>query len=77
MPGRVRSTDPTREEKTTEYIKISPAQFTEYMNRTGELTQDIGSAIDGEEAVRCGLIDELGGLSKALGYLHNAIKGDG
>ena len=61
----------------TEHSEISPAQFTEYMNRTGELTQDIGSVIDGEEAVRCGLIDELGGLSKALGYLHDAIKGDG
>ena len=44
------------------------------MTRTGELTQDIGSVLDGEEAVACGLIDELGGLSDALGYLHRRIK---
>lgn len=63
----------------TEHSRISGTQFTEYMNRTGELTQDVGSVLDGQEAVRCGLIDELGGLSDALTYLHRRIeeKADG
>lgn len=58
----------------TGHSRITPEKFTEYMTRTGELTQDIGSVLDGEEAVACGLIDELGGLSDALDYLHRRIK---
>ena len=58
----------------TGHSHITPEKFTEYMTRTGELTQDIGSVLDGEEAVRSGLIDELGGLSDALKYLHRRIK---
>ena len=38
-----------------------------------ELTQDVGSVLDGEEAVSSGLIDRLGGLSDALDYLHRRI----
>ncbi len=57
----------------TDHSRISPEKFTEYMNRTGELTQDVGSVLDGEEAVSSGLIDRLGGLSDALDYLHRRI----
>ena len=38
-------------------------------NATGELTQDVGSVLYGAEAVREGLIDELGGLDRALAWL--------
>ena len=38
-----------------------------------ELAADVGSVIDGEEAVKLGLIDQLGGLSDALAYLHEEI----
>ena len=58
----------------TGHSHITPERFTEYMMRTGELTQDIGSVLDGEEAVRSGLIDQLGGLSDALEYLHRRIE---
>jgi len=58
----------------TDNSHISREQFTEYMNRTGELASDVGSVLDGQEAVTCGLIDELGGLSAALGYLHREIQ---
>ncbi|MBE6969307.1 MAG: peptidase S14 [Ruminococcaceae bacterium] len=51
---------------------ISREAFLRYMMCTEELTQDMGSVLYGEEAVRCGLIDELGGLQEALSYLHNA-----
>ena len=59
----------------TDNSHISREQFTEYMTRTGELASDVGSVLDGEEAVACGLIDQLGGLSDALGYLHSQIHG--
>ena len=53
--------------------RISAEQFTAYMTRTGELANDVGSVIYGEEAVKSGLIDQLGGLSDALAYLHGEI----
>ena len=58
----------------TAHSHLTPERFTEYMNRTGELTQDVGSVLDGPEAVECGLIDQLGGLSDALDYLHRRIR---
>lgn len=39
------------------------------MNRTDQIANDIGSVLDGYEAVRCGLIDRVGGLSDALDCL--------
>lgn len=53
--------------------RISAEKFTEYMTRTGELANDVGSVIYGGEAVASGLIDQLGGLSDALNYLHGEI----
>ena len=60
----------------TNHSRISAEKFTEYMTRTGELTQDVGSVLNGEEAVACGLIDQLGGLADALEYLHDRIKAE-
>lgn len=57
----------------TNNSNISEEQFTAYMMRTEELANDVGSVIYGSEAVNCGLIDQLGGLSDALGYLHAEI----
>ena len=53
--------------------KVCREHFVQMMLKTGELTTDVGSVIYGEEAVRCGLIDALGGLSDALDYLHAEI----
>ncbi len=58
----------------TENSSITREKFLEYMMKTGELTTDVGSVVYGEEAVSCGLIDQLGGLSDALGYLHGEIE---
>lgn len=55
---------------------ISAEDFRKLMLKTGELIMDVGSVLDGEEAVSCGLIDELGGLSDALGYLQGVITGE-
>ena len=47
--------------------------FTELMLQTGELAADVGSVIYGEEAVKLGIVDEIGGLSDALSCLHEMI----
>ena len=48
------------------HSKASPEQIVELMMRPDELATDIGSIIDGSEAVRYGIIDAIGGLSDAL-----------
>lgn len=53
---------------------VKREDFTKMMLQTGELAADIGSVIYGEEAVRIGLIDEIGGLSQALNCLHEMIE---
>lgn len=47
--------------------------FTELMLQTGELAADVGSVIYGEEAVKLGIVDQIGGLSDALACLHEMI----
>ena len=42
------------------------------MNPT-ELVKDVGTLLEGREAVREGLIDEVGGMSDALQKLHEMI----
>lgn len=54
--------------------KISPRRFKELMMHTGELVMDVGTVLDGENAVREGLIDSLGGLSDAVSCLYNMIE---
>lgn len=54
--------------------QISADDFRRLMMTTGKLINDVGSVLDGEEAVNCGLIDELGGLCDALKYLENQIE---
>jgi ATP-dependent protease ClpP protease subunit len=38
------------------------------------LVNDIGSILDGYEAVECGLIDEVGGIKEAIAYLKGEKK---
>lgn len=56
--------------------KISAEDFRRLMMKTGELIMDVGTVLDGEGAVECGLIDELGGLKDALGFLESCIEED-
>ena len=53
--------------------RISREEFEGYMMATGEMATDVGTILYGKEAVSSGLIDELGGLSDALGTLHKMI----
>ena len=57
------------------HSKISEEKLTALMMATDQIATDTGSVIDGEEAVRCGLIDAVGGLSDALECLNRMIDG--
>ncbi|MBP3383901.1 MAG: ATP-dependent Clp protease proteolytic subunit [Firmicutes bacterium] len=46
------------------------------MNRTDDMPNDVGTILFGKEAVDAGLIDEVGGLSQALGKLRSLISGN-
>lgn len=48
--------------------------LTELMTRPDEMATDIGSILDGGEAVKIGLIDRVGGLSDAISELKRMIK---
>ena len=53
---------------------ISEKKLTELMTRPDEMATDIGSILDGNQAVNMGLIDKVGGLSDALEELRRMIK---
>ena len=53
----------------TAHSRISRERLLGYMHRTGEMANDVGAIIDGEEAVACGLMDGTGTLSDALSWL--------
>lgn len=61
----------------TENSNISPERFKELMMNTGELVTDVGSVLDGEKAVKEGLIDELGNLSDVIKCLYEMIEKKG
>ena len=43
------------------------------MTGTGDMVSDVGTVLDGEGAVREGIIDELGGLKDAMRKLNELI----
>jgi len=53
---------------------IKKEKFIELMLNTTEMVNDIGSILIGQQAVDIGLIDEVGGLNKALSKLRELIK---
>ncbi len=56
------------------HSKIPARALDALIYRTDELSTDVGSIIDGNEAVALGLIDELGGLREAMTYLKKTAK---
>ncbi len=58
----------------TSHSNISADKFRELMMTTGELARDVGTIVVGQNAVNCGLIDRVGGLSEAIGYLNQQIE---
>ena len=57
-----------------EHSSVKEENFRQMMTRTDALVNDIGSILNGREAVECGLIDEIGGISQALRYLKEENK---
>ncbi len=57
-----------------ENAKISAADFRALMLKTGEMANDVGTILFGEEAVSCGLIDACGGIHEAYEKLYSLIK---
>lgn len=58
----------------TDNSNISAERFREMMLATGELVMDVGTVLNGEAAVKEGLIDSIGSLSDALCWLYNEIE---
>ena len=56
------------------HSRVDEGYLRRVMNRTDQIANDIGSVIDGEEAVRCGLIDGVGGITDALEALRDMAK---
>ena len=57
-----------------DHSSVKEENFRQMMTRTDALVNDIGSILNGREAVECGLIDEIGGISQALRYLKEENK---
>lgn len=55
------------------HSRLDREKLNELMMETDELASDVGSVVDGIEAVNIGLIDEVGSLSDALGFLKGEI----
>ena len=60
----------------TGHSSVNEEYLRSLMSRTDVLANDIGSILDGYEACKCGLIDEVGGIKDALDYLRRATKKD-
>ena len=66
------------QERITRFVtgnsRMSAERFHELMMEKDELVMDIGTVLEGREAVAEGLIDHLGGLSDALHCLYGLIE---
>lgn len=58
----------------TSHSNISEEKFKDLMFAKGNLTRDIGTNIIGKEVVKYGLIDEVGGIGKAMKKLNELIE---
>ncbi|WP_024834360.1 ClpP family protease [Ruminiclostridium josui] len=56
------------------HSRIKREKFRELMLKTGELANDVGTVLFGEEATKSGLIDQVGGLSDAIKKLNELIE---
>jgi ATP-dependent protease ClpP protease subunit len=57
-----------------DHSHANPDKINELMMNPDEMATDVGSIIDGKEAVEYGIIDEVGGLDAALNALRGMIK---
>ncbi len=57
-----------------DHSHITQQRVEELMLDTSLLVKDVGTMLDGREAVKEGLIDQVGGISEALGKLYELIR---
>jgi len=60
-----------------QHSRVEQEVLRDMMFRTGELVRDVGTVLVGEEAVRVGLINEVGGLGTAITRLHQLTRPGG
>ena len=57
-----------------DHSRISQKRIEELMLNPTQLVKDVVTMLEGEEAVKEGMIDEVGGMKDALGKLHQLIE---
>ena len=57
-----------------EHSRVSENHLRSLMCETEILANDIGSILNGYEACKCGLIDEVGGIKEAMKYLYHRME---
>jgi len=66
------------QERITEFVashsNMGKNRMEELMLDTTQLVKDVGTMLDGKEAVKEGLIDEVGGISQAFYKLYELIE---
>ncbi len=66
------------QERITDFVcshsSMSSERFSELCMNTGEMATDVGTVLDGADAVREGLIDRLGTLREAMDTLYGLIE---
>ena len=58
----------------SEHAEIAYDQVKKLMLNTEMLTKDLGTVLVGQDTVKAGLIDEVGGIREALRYLYQQIE---
>ncbi|HAX51875.1 ClpP family protease [Muricomes intestini] len=57
-----------------DHSRITKERLEELMLDSTQLVKDVGTLLEGDEAVKEGIINEVGGISQALGKLHEMIE---
>ncbi len=66
------------QDRLTDFVtrnsKIKEETFRSLMMETKKIANDVGTILFGEEAVECGLIDKVGGISEAIAQIERMTK---
>lgn len=69
------------QDRVVEFIaahsQASKTHIEKKMNQTGNMSNDVGTVLFGKDAVKMGLIDEIGGLKEALNKLKTLAENNG
>ena len=57
----------------TDHCKAKSERIEQMMMNTKMLTKDLGTVLVGEDAVKEGIIDEIGGISQAFKKIYSLI----